>query len=118
MDQSEIESLAREIQQRRRSRPGPKKMADVLSSLLASRGYAQQQDTQRRQEVWRDVAGAKFAKQSCAGNIRRGVLEVIVSNSAVLQELTFQKKKLVRRLSEVAPEQQIRDLRFRVGAID
>ena len=52
------------------------------------------------------------------GNVRRGVLEVLVRNSSVLQELGFLKAKIVKTLTKLVPEQQIRDVRFRVGTID
>ena len=50
--------------------------------------------------------------------MKRGVLEVLVSNSSVLQELAFLKTKAVKTLKQLVPEQQIRDVRFRVGAIE
>lgn len=53
-----------------------------------------------------------------AGQVRRGVLEVLVANSTVMQELSFEKTRLVARLAELVPEEKIRDLKFRVGTID
>jgi hypothetical protein len=52
------------------------------------------------------------------GNVRRGVVEVTVSNSAALQELTFRKAELIARISAALPEQNICDIRFRVGMLD
>ena len=52
------------------------------------------------------------------GNVRRSVLEVTVRNSAVLQELTFQKTQLLGELSRLLPDQNIRDLRFRIGPME
>jgi hypothetical protein len=51
------------------------------------------------------------------GKIRRGVLEVLVGNSAVLQELTFQKKHLLDKIVAALPDQKIRDVRFRIGVV-
>ena len=51
------------------------------------------------------------------GNVRRGVLEVIVGNSAALQELTFQKKHLLDKIAAALPDQKIRDVRFRIGVV-
>jgi len=50
--------------------------------------------------------------------VNRGVLEVLVRNSVAAQELGFLKTKIVKMLTKLIPEQQIRDLRFRVGTID
>ena len=38
-------------------------------------------------------------------------------NSAVLQELTFQKKQLLEKIVVALPDQKIRDLRFRIGVV-
>lgn len=96
---------------------GPKKIGDVLSGLLARKGYARVQAASACDEAWKEAAG-KLAAHSRPGNVKAGVLEVIVRNSTALQELTFQKKKLLKRLQEKLPEEKIADLRFRVGSLD
>jgi predicted nucleic acid-binding Zn ribbon protein len=68
--------------------------------------------------VWREAVGDEVTAHSRTGNIRRGVLEVVVRNSAVVQELTFRKHQLIKQLAKLNPGQKIRDLRFRVGPID
>lgn len=100
-----------------RIRP-PQSVANVLSQLLARRGYAHVQTAAACDAAWQQAAGPRFAKDSRPGNVRRGVLEVVVRNSAVLQELTFMKVQVVKKLAQLAPEQKIRDVKFRVGAID
>jgi hypothetical protein len=60
----------------------------------------------------------KIARDTCPGNVKRGVLEVLVRNSSISSELAFLKSKIIKTLTKLAPEQQIRDLRFRVGTID
>jgi predicted nucleic acid-binding Zn ribbon protein len=113
----ELQSICDDIRRRQRYRPAPKAIADVLSSLLARRGYARERAVADCRAAWRQAAGTKLAEHSCAGNIRRGVLEVTVRNSAVAQELTFLKKKLLQELNRLAPDQSIRDLRIRVGEL-
>ena len=100
-----------------RIRP-PQKMGDVLSQLLAKRGYAQVQTVAACEAAWQQAAGVRFGKDSRPGNVRRGVLEVLVRNSAVLQELTFMKAQLIKQLTVLAPEQKVRDVKFKVGTID
>jgi predicted nucleic acid-binding Zn ribbon protein len=97
---------------------GPQKISEVLSGLLARRGYAQVQLASDYGQAWQEAAGEQFALHSRPGIVRRGVLEVAVRNSAVLQELTFRKKHLLQQLDRLLPQQNIRDLRFRVAAID
>ena len=93
-------------------------MADVICVLMARRGYAQQQSAAISQQSWQQAVGKTFSGHTRAGNMRRGVLEIIVRNSAILQELTFQKKQLLKKMAEINGDQKIKDLRFRVGAID
>lgn len=100
-----------------RIRP-PQKVGDVLSQLLAKRGYAHVQTAAACEAAWQQAAGSRFGKDSRPGNVRRGVLEVIVRNSAVLQELTFMKSQLVKQIVQLAPEQKVRDIKFRVAPLD
>jgi predicted nucleic acid-binding Zn ribbon protein len=96
----------------------PQPIADVLSRLLSRRGYAQERSAAACVEAWRSAAGDAVARQSRAGGIRGGVLEVLTANSTLVQELTFQKQELLKKLTELLPDQPIRDLRFRVGRIE
>lgn len=115
----EDERNFRDDYKRKRVRiPPPKPMRDVLSQLLAKKGYAQVQTAAGCTAAWREAVGEKLAIDTCPGNVRRGVLEVLVRNSVAVQELGFLKAKIVKTLTKLVPEQQIRDLRFRVGAID
>src|SRR5687767_1403278 len=113
---------AREVENvacRRQLHPrGPQKMADVLAGLLARRGYAQVQTASTCDKAWREAAGQKLAGHSRPGNVKRGVLEITVRNSPVMQELTFQKKQLLAKIAILLPDQKIKELRFKVGPVD
>jgi predicted nucleic acid-binding Zn ribbon protein len=98
--------------------PPPKAMGDVMSQLLARRGYAQVQSAASCESAWRTAVGEKLAPHTCPGNVRRGVLEVLVTSSSVLQELAFVKAKVIKQLAQLAPDQKIRDVRFRVGPLE
>ena len=105
------ESQARHGQPTRRD---PRKIADVLTDLFAQRGYAQVGASQDCQQAWARIIG-DLAKFTHATEVRRGVLQVIVSNSVVMQELTFRKQDLITELGRALPHHQIKDLRFRLG---
>jgi predicted nucleic acid-binding Zn ribbon protein len=92
-----------------------KAVADVLSQLLVKRGYAQVQAAASCEAAWQKAAGSRLGPQTRCGNVKRGVLEVTVKNSAVLQELQFVKVQLIKSLAQHAPESKIRDVKFRVG---
>ena len=93
------------------------KIADALSQLMARRGYARVRSESQMDDVWREILGEELAASTQVGNQRQGVLEVVVANSAVLQELTFRKRKILKELNRLSGERKIRDLRFRVGPI-
>ncbi|HEX5103061.1 MAG TPA: DUF721 domain-containing protein [Pirellulaceae bacterium] len=110
--------LAADYRRKQIRLPPPKAVGNVLSQLLAKRGYAQIQTAATCDAAWREAVGEKLAADTRPGCVKRGVLEVLVRNSTVLQELAFVKAKAVKTLTQLVPEQQIRDVRFRVGAID
>ena len=94
----------------------PKKIGDVISDLMAQRGYAQVASKAELQKWWADSAGA-LQKFTRAAELKRGVLHVIVSNSVVMQELGFRKQELIDSLNNTKPDQAIKDIRYRVGTI-
>jgi predicted nucleic acid-binding Zn ribbon protein len=96
---------------------GPKAMSDVLAELMARRGFARIQGAANYEAAWREAAGELAAKYTRVGNLRRGKLEVLVANSTLVQELTFQKIQLLETLEKLLPGEGIKDLRFRVGPV-
>ena len=95
----------------------PKKMADVMSELLTRRGYARTQAHVSYDEAWQQAAGELLAKHSRVVQVKRGVMEITVAHSALGQELTFQKRAILKQLAKLLPEERIVDLRTRVGTI-
>jgi len=84
---------------------------------MATRGYGRQMGAASLEEAWEQAAG-RLASHSRPGNVKRGVLEVVVRSSAACQEFGFQKKRILKKLIELAADQNIKDLKFTVGAID
>lgn len=95
----------------------PKKIADVLSELITRRGYGRLQASSLLASAWAQAAGELLARYSRVGQIKRGVLEVYVANSTLVQELTFQKQGILNELARTLPDERITDLRCRVGPI-
>lgn len=85
---------------------------------MARRGYARESAAGDCAAAWQAAAGKALAKVTRPGNIRRGVLEVFVANSTLLQELGFQKIQLLERIREQLADDSVRNLRFRVGPIE
>ena len=110
-------ALRRDREQRRHYARRPKAIKDILAQLITARGYGRIQATADFTEAWRNAAGETFAPYTLPGRLKRGVLEVTVTNSIVIQELTFQKEQILAALREHCPDAKIRDVKFRIGAI-
>ena len=112
------DEIIKEIAAKQRFGRKPKRIADILSRLVAKKGYGRLQATAQFQEAWTEAAGPELAKLSKPGRLRRGTLEVTVRNSAVSQELQFNKQQVLVKLQALVTDCSIRDIRFRVGTID
>ena len=112
------DELIKDLSSRQRLGRSPKRMADILSRLIAKKGYGQIQSSAAFQDAWKQAVGDLLAGQSHPGNVRRGILDVTVRNSAVAQELQFNKHQIITKLKEFQVDSRIRDIRFRVGTID
>lgn len=101
----------------RKASRGPQHIAGILAQVMARRGYARQQSGAALEEAWKDAAGELLAQYTRVGQVRRGALEVIVANSTLVQELSFQKPAILESLGRLLPDEAIKDLRFRVGLV-
>jgi predicted nucleic acid-binding Zn ribbon protein len=106
-----------QVQRRRFFGGQPKRMADVLAQLVQKKGYAQVRTAQSHTQAWKDAAGPHFAAVTEPGKIARGVLEVTAANSLVMQELTFEKERLLSAIQQALPTAGIKQLRFKVGQV-
>ena len=95
----------------------PKRVADVVSQVIARRGYARVRSGDALLAAWQQAAGEVPARQSRAARVQRGTLEVIVVNSTLMQELTFSYATLLAEMQRLLPDEQIRKLRFKIGSL-
>jgi len=105
-------------QRRRFFAQRPKKLSDVLAQLVARKGYGATKTDQQLQATWNTAAGAALARFSQATRVNRGRLEVTVANSMMMQELSFEKARILDAVRQAMPEARIDDLKLRVGKID
>jgi hypothetical protein len=62
---------------------------------------------------WREAAGEQLYRRTQLGRLRRGVLEILVDNAALLQELEgFRKSELLERLQQLQPGLRLTRLAF------
>jgi len=115
--EEDFEQIADDVSKRQFWRRRPKRAADLVSQLMARKGYAQQESNEQLDQIWSKVAGERMASKTRVGKIHRRALEVTVENSAAVQQLTFQKTALIKKLKSELPDQTIDEIRFRVGVI-
>jgi predicted nucleic acid-binding Zn ribbon protein len=118
MDITSDFTLHRDREQRRFHARAPKKIGDVLAQVVTARGYGRVQSNEHLAAAWHAAVGQALARFSRPGLLKRGVLEVMVGNSTVVQELTFQKQQILTSLRNELPDSKIRDVRFRIGTIN
>jgi predicted nucleic acid-binding Zn ribbon protein len=107
----------REREKRREFARRPKRIGDVVAELITTRGYGRIESGRQFDAAWAAAAGELLARSSRAGRLRRGKLEVLVANSTIMQELSFQKHEILARLRQELPDAKIHDIRFHLGAI-
>ena len=97
---------------------GPRSLSDILGELFTVRGYGRLWARQELEDAWNRAVGEPYCRQTQLGEVRRGVLNVTVAHSSLLEELvSFRKTSLLEALRSGAPATAIHDIRFRVGAI-
>ncbi len=87
-----------------------------MSRLLARTGYDRQQGSDGLAAAWHEAVPVSLRGCSQAGLVRRGVLEVFVSHSALVQEMGFHKREVLDRLGQLVPGEGIIDIRCRLMA--
>jgi hypothetical protein len=87
-----------------------------MNRLLARTGYGREQSGSGLEDAWQQAAPESLRGRSQAGLVRRGVFEVFVSHSALVQEMGFHKAGVLARLAELVPAEGITDIRCRVWA--
>jgi hypothetical protein len=100
-----------------RTRPaeGPQSLGNVVSRLIALRGYGQTGAQRQLALLWKDAAGAEISRRTKVLGVRNGTLLIGVGNSALLSELTaFHRHELLQKVRDADHDGLIRDLKFRL----
>ncbi len=95
-------------------RNAPASLSDILSGLVSQFGIGRKREEEELEIFWREIA-VELAEYSFVSAVRRGRLEIMVSDAIFVQELMFRKEELLRKLNERFPVKNFEDIRFRVG---
>jgi hypothetical protein len=118
--EEEFQNLIRrcELARRRAVAREPKRAADIMAAVLQRRGYGRFMENEQLAAEWTAIVDARLRPFTRPVRVFRGRLEVLVANSAVMQELTFAKAALVERFNRETVTHPISDIRLRVGHVD
>lgn len=94
--------------------PGqPARLGNVLNKLVRQKGIAEQSSGNELDQIWKQAAGERIAAKSFVRKLHNGVLEVCVTNGAILEELSsYLKHDLLEEVSSKHPDPPITSLKF------
>ena len=119
-DQDALADFAkrRDAESRRFYARRPKTAKDVMATVMNRRGYARAMELDAYQKVLCETVGDAIGRHIRVARLARGRLELVVANSAVMQEMTFHQTAFLKNLKSSLPESPITQLRFRIGTMD
>jgi hypothetical protein len=91
-----------------------RKIGSLVSQLMSRRGYAEQAASSEFHAAIVASVGTELSASVRVGQLRQGVLQVFATDSVTLQELNFQKRKILRAIRNDLPHANVTDLRFRI----
>ena len=91
----------------------PARLGQLLQNLVRKKGIAEQSAGQELNRLWKSTAGERVAAKSFVRRFRSGILEVGVTNGAILEELNcYLKHDLLPAIQQQHPEPPITSLKF------
>lgn len=91
----------------------PGSLGQAIFRLIRERGLAGRSEADALDAEWKSVVGPDAGRHSAARKIRDGILEVAVTNGAILQELRgFLHETVLQQLQQRLPNSGIRGIRY------
>lgn len=93
----------------------PTTLKEAITELIAVRGLARVGANEELRAAWQEIAGTRISQHTRVIGVKRGVLEIGVTNPAMLSELvSFKKHELLQQYQEKYPKYKVSDLRFKL----
>jgi hypothetical protein len=93
-------------------------VSSVLTKLAKRLGLEARLLEAQLRRHWPEIAGDQIAAHTRPDQIRFKKLHLVVANSVWLQQLTFLKPTLLKKINETAGSGIVADILFRVGEIE
>ena len=95
----------------------PESIKNILQDVLSRVDMDEKIEACKALLVWNDVASSLAARTEPVG-ITRGRMAVNVTDSVVLHQLTFLKRKYIDKINLMLGKRIIKDIVFRVGKVE
>jgi predicted nucleic acid-binding Zn ribbon protein len=91
----------------------PSSLKFSLKNLIRRKGLANRSAAEALNAEWSRIVGPKIGTRSTARRIKDGVLEVVVTNSAAMEELrSYLHESVLAQMQSSLPESNIRSIRY------
>lgn len=90
----------------------PKKLGEIVRSVLSERGYLKQCLEVEIMKKWPDIVGEKISKVTECTDVRGGVVYVRVFSSSWRNEISFLKKEILDKIKKESRCKTITDIVF------
>lgn len=90
----------------------PESVGDVLRQAIEESDLDQQMAEYRAAAAWPLIVGSHLAALTGKPRPCRGILTISVRSSALRQELSMQRSRLIKLLNEAAGSEAIKEIKF------
>ncbi|MEP3479847.1 MAG: DUF721 domain-containing protein [Fuerstiella sp.] len=91
----------------------PKMLGNLLNGLIRRKGIAEESSVGGLADTWKKCCDERVAAKSYVRRQKGDLLEIAVTNGAILEELTgFLKHDLLKQMQQAHPESDIKSLKF------
>ena len=92
-------------------------IGDIVKSVFARMESEKSFSREDVESRWKDLVGAAATRHTRPAALRKGILTVFVDSSGWIQQMTLQKRKLLKQLKRSFGKDRILGIHFRMGEI-
>ncbi len=90
-------------------------IGDVVRGVFSQIDQKKEMGEEEIRGVWSEAAGEAGARHSIPVSLSKKILKVHVDSPGWMQELTLQKRKVLKKLQSHFGKDKIQEIRFRIG---
>ena len=97
---------------KREKMPRPEAISEILAGVLKGRGFDKKIKQYSVFNIWEDLVGPTISKQTEPQKVQGETLVVLAKNASWVQELSFMKGMMLKKIQEKIPNSGIVDIKF------